>query len=685
MEKKDTAASLPATQRWNLKGRLGDVGLAVAVLAVVVMMVTPLQPWTLDLLIGANIALALLILFMALFLKSPLSFTAFPTVLLVATLYRLALNISSTRLILLRADAGRIIGGFGGVAVGGDILVGAVIFAILAMVLFLVITRGAERVAEVAARFTLDALPGMQLAIDADLRAGALSPTEASRRRAELERQSHYYGSLDGAMKFVRGDAIVGLVIIAVNIIGGLGIGMLRHGLSAGQALDIYGRLTIGDGLVTLMPALLVSTAAGLLVTRVGQSDGTVRLGEQIRRQIVAEPRALGAAAALLLVLAVMPGLPMWPFVSLGGLFGIAAVLSHAAAKRRELAREGYATPSETDTAGSALTAIELAGELYDTLTPLAKQRGGWSAIGQRLAAELRETMGLPFAVIPWLDEGDALERRTVQLRVKGARLDRLAVPQDALLCRADSAQLDRAGMTPVAGAVPGMVWIAEGDGAAARAAGLEVFDRLSGLEAIARMWLLRRPKQLIGVDDVQRLIDEVAQSRPALVRETVPKMIGLPRLTELLGVLAGERLSLDHLGEVLEALSREEPNSAIDDLVMRIRQRLAPVITASLPMKGANIAVLTLDEDVASVLKNSLSRTAGGERLILPPRMLDQFVQACAKAVGGRSDAVLLVEAPLRRPLYGMLGAELPQLRVIATDEIEPAARVEIAGKVTL
>ncbi|HUT78558.1 MAG TPA: FHIPEP family type III secretion protein, partial [Polyangia bacterium] len=268
--------------------RLGlwDLALAALVLAVIVMLVLPLAQWVLDLLIGLNLCLSVIIFTTAVFIRRPLGFTALPAVLLVATLFRLALNVSSTRLILLEADAGRIIGAFGTVLVGGDILVGAVIFGILAMVLFLVITKGAERVAEVAARFTLDALPGMQLAIDADLRAGAIGPREVARRRAELERRSHYYGALDGAMKFVRGDAVASLVIIAVNIAGGLAVGIIRRGMSAGEAIGTYGRLTVGDGLVTLIPALLISTAAGLLVTRVGQPADDLRLGEQVGRQL---------------------------------------------------------------------------------------------------------------------------------------------------------------------------------------------------------------------------------------------------------------------------------------------------------------------------------------------------------------------------------------------------------------
>ena len=324
----------------RLRAHAGELMLGLMVVAVVVMMIVPLTQWLLDLLIGVNICLSLMVVTLALFLRRPLNFSAFPTVLLVATLYRLSLNVASTRLILTEADAGRIIGAFGGYMVGGDILVGAVIFGILAMVLFLVITKGAERVAEVAARFTLDALPGMQLAIETDLKAGAISARELTRRRTELENKSHYYGSLDGAMKFVRGDAIAALAIVGVNIVGGVAVGTLRHGMGITEALDTYGRLTVGDGLVTMIPALLISTAAGLLVTRVSTGDGQGRLGEQIGRQLTGEPRALIAAAALMLVLAVIPGLPAWPFAILGAALAIGGVVALVRERRAGAGRE---------------------------------------------------------------------------------------------------------------------------------------------------------------------------------------------------------------------------------------------------------------------------------------------------------------------------------------------------------
>jgi len=306
----------------GLAQRSAEAGLAALVAVVIILMVVPVPPPALDLLIALNIAISVLVFSLSLYVRRPLRFSVFPTLLLLATLYRLSLNVASTRAILTRADAGRIISGFGSFAAGGDIIVGAVIFGIILMVLFLVITKGAERVAEVSARFTLDAMPGLQAAIETDLRSRAISPRELSRRREDLERRSMYYGALDGAMKFVRGDAVAALVITVINIAGGTAVGVLRRGMSMGDALGLYGRLTIGDGLVTMIPALLISTAAGILVTRLGQGDTEGRLGVRIGEQLGQERGALVAAAVLLLLLGLIPGLPLWPFLLLSAALG---------------------------------------------------------------------------------------------------------------------------------------------------------------------------------------------------------------------------------------------------------------------------------------------------------------------------------------------------------------------------
>ncbi len=632
-------------RRFGLKGRLFDFGLAAVVVAVVVMMVVPLTPWLLDLLISLNLGVSILVLTLALFIRRPLSFAAFPTLLLIATLYRLALNVSSTRLILLHADAGKIIGGFGGFVVGGDILVGAVIFGILAMVLFLVITKGAERVAEVAARFTLDALPGMQLAIDSDVRSGAISAMEASHQRRELDRQSHYYGALDGAMKFVRGDAIAGLVIVGVNIVGGIAVGTLRHGMSIGEALDTYGRLTVGDGLVTMIPALLISTAAGLLVTRVGQGSEPGRLGTQIGRQLVSEPRALGVAAGLMLVLAMIPEFPAWPFILIGAIFAIIAVVQlqreYRTARTKDEKADAFLEPSSEE----ARAVLEIGDALYNALLPVAKDRGGLNEVARSLARPLRRDLGLPIATVPFVKLTDGIDSREARLKIRNLVVNQIVLPANAT---AEDA----------AGSLSRVVHMIE-----------------SALQS--------RAGQLVDMDLTQALVDKVAKTRPVLVRETVPKLIGLPDLSRLLALLVNDGISLDYLGEVLEALSRVDVGKDPEELLKQVRSGLAPVITAHLLNGQDSFCAVVLDTDVESVLMTSLTTTSRGKKLALSSDAQSEVIGACEKALANIQTPVLLVNSELRGPLSTMLNGQLQGVSVIAHGEIEPHVSVDVVGRV--
>ena len=512
------------------------------ILLIVAMMIVPLAPWMMDVLISFNLGVSMLIFSLALFQKNPLQFTAFPSVLLMATLYRLALNISSTRLILTRADAGEIIGGFGGFIVGGDIIVGAVIFGVILMVLFLVITKGAERVAEVAARFTLDALPGMQLAIETDLRSKTISPREVTLRRETLEKRSMYYGSLDGAMKFVRGDAIAALVITATNVLGGTLIGVLRKDMSIADALDVYGRLTVGDGLVTMIPALLISTAAGLLVTRVAQGYGNGTADDSHGIALFSVPQALYAAAAMLLVLAAAPGLPAWPFVVAAVcLLGIALVRSR--------------------------TRIKAAGE----------------SDGKRhLSTE-----------------------------------------------------------------------------------------------------------SSVSLDEMQTLLDNVARYHPVLVREAVWGRISLSQLADLLADLKADGVSQQHLPEILEALAREKVVDDIDDMLIRIRRRLAPLITRTISGNDVNssapapLRVVTIDLETEQMLQTSMVATSSGKRLVLPPDLLDDLKSALQGIPDSDPPALLLVAPVLRRPLQRLLQT-FCSVRVVGHEEMT-ASSVEVCAELSL
>jgi flagellar biosynthesis component FlhA len=630
----------------GLKDRFFDFGLAVVVIAVVVMMIVPLIPWLLDLLISLNLAISLIVLALSLFIKRPLAFSAFPSLLLVATLYRLALNISSTRLILIRADAGRVIGGFGGFVVGGDILVGAVIFGILSMVLFLVITKGAERVAEVAARFSLDALPGFQLAIDSDLRAGAISPLEASRKRAELDRQSRYYGALDGSMKFVRGDAIAGIVIICVNIVGGISVGILRHGMSIGQALDTYGRLTIGDGLVTMIPALLISTAAGMLVTRVGQGGDTQRLGARLGGELFGEPRALGTSAVLMIIMAFVPGLPAWPFLSVGAALGGISYFQFGRERRRSLLENQEEGLDSEQVVSEGSTVLEIGNALWTRLSPQARSRGGWHMVGRSLASGVRRDLGLPISIVPIVTGIEGLPDWKVQFRLRGIIAGQLTLPSNRQYDREKTVSLDH-------------------------------------IIAVTQQWLRRRAAKLVGIDETQILLDKVARTRPVLVRETVPKRISLPALSGLLGELVDEGISLDYLSDILHVLSRIPSEIKSHELLEQVRRGISHLITANVQDEEGNVGVLTLGRDLEGVLHSGLITTSTGQKLVLPPDILGDIVEAIGRVSHDMERPVLLVTSKLRRPFFGLFAAYLPKFAVVAHNELEPHVPVEVIAKV--
>ncbi len=523
----------------GIKKGFREILLAAVIMLIVGMMIIPLSPWLMDLLISFNLAISMLIFALALFQKNPLKFSAFPTVLLLATLYRLALNISSTRLILTRADAGQIIGGFGGFIVGGDIIVGAVIFGVILMVLFLVITKGAERVAEVAARFTLDALPGMQLAIETDLRSKTISPRELSRRREELESRSMYYGSLDGAMKFVRGDAVAALVITVINVAGGTLIGVLRKDMALMDSLNLYGRLTVGDGLVTMIPALLISTAAGLLVTRVAQGHADEGLASQIGSELFSVPQAMVAAAAMMILLSIAPGLPAWPFLI----------------------------------AATALVASVLTGRLQ------ARKQSG---------------------------KGPA---------------------RNTSLSSASS----------------------------------------------------------ISLDEMQQLLDNASEQYPVLVREAVWNRISLPFLADIVAELRDDGIDERQLPTVLEALARETVVDDVDDMLMRIRKRLAPLISQTVAADASPLPVATMDMETEQMLQNSIVSTAGGKRMVLDPAFLSELLDALEPLRHADGDGILMVGAALRRPLQRLLRESRCGIRVIGHGELVASLAIDIRMELSL
>jgi type III secretion protein V len=641
--------------------RHADLALAGMVVAIVAMMVVPLPTPVLDLLLSVNIAAAVTVLLVSLYVGDATKIATFPTLLLLTTLFRLALEISATRLILLRADAGDVIHAFGNFVVAGNLVVGAVIFVILTVVQFIVISKGAERVAEVAARFTLDAMPGKQMSIDAELRAGHIDHAEARRRRAALARESQLFGAMDGAMKFVKGDAIAGIIVLGVNVVGGLVIGVVQRGMEPGDAARVYTVLTIGEGLVAQIPALLISTAAGIIVTRVASEDegGASHLGRDIGRQVLAQPKALAIAAGMLALLAVVPGLPAAPFLVLAAVLGAVAwrVLRAPAEAEgddpaRDVAPTGGARGRAADDAlpSPLLTpiAVEVGAELAAALGPPDPRGAGafMATAVPRLRDRLFAELGLALPVVRLRPLGEALAPRAFVIRLNEVPLGRGEVEAVGLPTAAD-----------------------------------RISDEI--------LTLMRRyGHEFIGVQETQLLLDGLERTHPALVREVVPKLVSPVLLADVLRRLVEEGISLRNLRDVLGALAEWAPHER-DPVVLaeHVRAALRRTITFQHARGGGVLSAFMLDGLIEDTIRDAIHKTPTGSYLALEPQLSRDIVNAVSRALGPSADAgiVLLTNAEIRRYVRRLVETEHPALAVLSYQELAPEAEIRPVGRISL
>jgi type III secretion protein V len=668
-------------------GRLrgaGDALFALAVLAIVLLLVAPLPPRALDGLLALNLAGSATILVVTLFARSALRFASFPALLLLTTLFRLALNVSSTRLVLARGDAGRVIEAFGKVVVQGNAVVGAVVFAILALVQLLVVAKGAERVAEVAARFTLDAMPGKQMAIDADLRAGTIDAGEARRRRRGLERESQLFGAMDGALKFVKGDAVATVAIVVVNLAGGLVAGALR-GMDLGAAARRYALLAIGDGIVSQIPALLLAVSAGVAVTRVAAEDEDAPLGREIGRQLVAEPAALGAVAALLGALALAPGLPSLPFGVLAVAAGAGARL--AARRRRGTApagaggaQDGGAAPGAAPAPSAATPALALV--LGEDLHALARGDepsflGGLAALRARLLAEL----GVHAPAIAVAPGGEASRWTLLVDEVPAAAG---CAPPDEAIALLPPAELALAGIdaAPEPDARTGRIASRIPAAVAPRAAALaSVQGPLDRVLAGCAAGLVRSAHLLVGVQETQALLDALEPAAPALVREA-SRQLPPALLAEVLRRLVEEGVSIRPLRTILEALLEAGGGArgaaALAEVARRaLRRHIGHRCAGTGP-----VAALLLDPRAEGALRDALS----GEALALDPAVAAVLLDALERELRGRdAPPVLLAAADVRRALRALVAPRFPRVAVLAYEDLPPELPVRPVGRLAL
>jgi flagellar biosynthesis protein FlhA len=671
------------------RGLAGEAVLGGAVILMVAMLVIPLPPTLLSLLISLNLAAALLTLLVSMYVTQPLDFAIFPSLLLLTTLFRLALNVSTTRLILLNGYAGQVIEAFGQFVVGGNPLVGFVVFLILVVIQFVVITRGAERVAEVAARFTLDAMPGKQMSIDADLNAGLIDDREARRRRAEIEREADFYGAMDGASKFVKGDAMAALLIIAINIVGGFVIGMLQKGLAFGDALSRYTLLTVGDGLAAQIPALLISTATGIIVTR---AAAQANLGAEVAQQVLAEPRLVVISGAALGLLGLAPGLPKLPFLVVGaGLVWLGRVSQRrrtaappAPASQRTAAGEG-APPAPADTAPEIVDLDPLEIELGYGLLRLAEGPGGGELmrrvglIRRQLALEL----GLLLPLVRVRDNVQ-LPPNTYAVKLRGSEIARgELMPEQYLAMNPGGEALDLPGVAtrePAFG-LPA-VWVAEGDKARAELLGCTVVDAATVLATHFSELCKRHAHEILSRQECRALLDAMRQRQPALVDELVPAVLTTAQVQRVLQNLLREGVSIRNLATILETLSDAAAASKDPDVLSeRVRAALAREITRDLPVEGGRLTVCTLDPR----LEASLGEPAalGG----LDPetlRGLRRSLLAVMERFAARGRPPVVLTAPgVRLAFRRLIERVWPQVRVVSTAEIVGELEIESVGTI--
>ncbi len=667
---------------------------------ILALLVVPLPSSVLDFLLSLSITISLLILLVGIYAERPLDFSVFPSLLLIVTLLRLGLNVASTRLILLHGSegpdaAGRVIQAFGDIAVGGNYLVGIILFLIFITINFVVISKGSGRIAEVAARFTLDAMPGKQMAIDADLNQGILDEAEARQRRKDIQREADFYGAMDGASKFVKGDAIAGLLIMAVNILGGLAVGVIQGGMGVMDAIETYTLLTVGDGLVGQVPALIVSTAAGVVVTRAAAGEP---LAAELSRQVLTQPRALLGAASMLGILSLVPGFPFAPFAVMAGgaAFLARAVGDQADAASEEVEAEVEApVVNEEEEVRGALALDDLELEIGYGLIPLVDpDRGGdllprVRSMRKQLAAELG-------FVIPLIHIRDnlQLEPGEYAILVRGNSVARSRIPPGRLLAIQGGETSDEIPGIQTKDPAFGLpaLWIQERDRDRATTAGYAVVDSAAAMATHLAEVIRGFAPELLTRQQVMELLSTFSERAPKVVEEIVPSVITISVLHRTLRRLLEEGVSIRDVGSILETLAEyagkiEDPD-LLTDLV---RERLGRTITAPLLDKEGSLRVLTLEPGLEENLKNGVQRSQGGTYLAVDPQTLDRLVrgvEARTQSMGTSGEnrpPVLLSSQAIRSPLRQLLARSAPRIAVVSHNELPPDLRIVAEGQVEL
>ena len=687
-------------QHWKSHNSTALQGLAapILVVAILALMVLPMPAWLLDTFFTLNIATALMVMMIAAYMVRPLDFAAFPSVLLLTTLMRLSLNVASTRVVLLEGHtgpgaAGAVIEAFGHFRIGGNFAVGLIVFAILVVINFVVVTKGAERIAEVSARFTLDAMPGKQMAVDADLNAGLIDEAEAKRRRAEVQEEANFFGSMDGASKFVRGDAMAGILILIITIVGGFIIGMAQHGLSAGDAANSYVLLAVGDALVAQIPGLLISVAAAMVISRVGKDNDT---GKQIANQMLASPRAMAITSAILIMLGLIPNMPHTVFLIMGSLFGYGAWMIHK--KNQQSTAKASSGAADAPAPGALPVPQQDSEATWDDLQPV-------DLLGLELGYRL-------IALVDKKRQGDLLTR------IKGVRrkfaqevgfLPPAVHVRDNLELKPSAYRLTLRGVMVGEGeAFPGMYlainpggittpligtpttdpafglpahWIDERQKEAAQMAGFTVVDSETVMATHLSHLMQMHAAKLLSRNEVQQLVEHVAKSAPKLIEEVIPKMVSITAFQKVLQLLLEDAVHIRDIRTIIETLA-EHATSTQDpvELARRVRIALAPAIVQQIYGPTRELNVIAIEPGLERLLMQALSNPQAPS---LDPGVADLLTQRAAEVANRQEElgmpACLLVPDAIRNTIARLVRRVAPRLQVLAHSEIPETHTIRI------
>ena len=673
----------------KVAGANADLALIALVIGILTILFVPVPTQVLDLLLIANLSFALLILLITFYTLKPVEFSTFPSLLLIATLFRLSLNIAATRLILSQADAGKVIAAMGSYVVAGNYVTGLIVFLILVVVQYVVVTNGAQRVAEVAARFTLDSMPGQQMAIDADLNMGFIDQKQAQERRKQLEREANFYGAMDGASKFVKGDAIAGIIILLINIIGGLAIGVFQLGMPWREAVQTYTLLTIGDGIVTQIPALIISIGTGIIITR---SATDARLSSEIATQFTNYPKTLFLVLAALVLLLFLPGIPAWPIFVIGpivGVLGWVAVRRKVAAAVEQVQEKPKGEEADLY-ASLAVEPLEAAvGQNLVTLVGAENQ-----SLMDRIVAFRKQYAQEAGFIAPKVRIRDDKKLRPngYEVRVFGVAVGAGELLADRTLAIHPGGERRRLQGVETRDPTYGLpaVWIAEGERAAARTAGYTLVDPATVFVTHLGELVRQNAATLLTRAESERLVDRLRPQHAGLLDELVPNVMTLGEIQKVLQNLLREKVSVRNLESILEVLAESaRGNKNPEHLTELVRQRLGLAICQSLADPAGNLYVLTLDPAIESTIASSVRAADDKAPLVLEPRFAEQVLARLAaqveRMIKGNALPVLLCSPDLRRHLRRLTERVLPQLAVVAMTEVPNNVNLKSFGVVTI